>query len=72
MTRLQHLLYVLGFWRFKLYRRWVGGRWAEQWPVIGGGRFRWKLDANASFNDYTQAIEQWPIKLPKAHVRRRK
>jgi hypothetical protein len=31
VTRLQRLLDVLGLWRFRFYRRWVGGRWAESY-----------------------------------------
>ncbi len=82
MTHLQQLLLVLGFARFRSYRRWVGGRWAERY--IGGRwtgryigptshlsdwRWRWELDAAAQFDGDTNAIEQWPSKLPKAHVR---
>lgn len=77
MTRLQHVLYALGFWRWRRYRRWVGGRWAEryveptphssEWP-----RWRWELDPTARFDDATHAIEQWPTELPAARVRRLK
>ena len=89
MTHFQQLLYVLGFWRFKRYRRWVGGRWAERLGCAGMLtspchyieptphsseylHWRWEPDPGARFNDHTHAIEQWPIELPEAHVRRRK
>lgn len=69
MTNLQHMLYVLGFGRFKRYRRWVGGRWVDRWS---SGRWRWAPDARATFNDYTHAIEQWPTDLPTARTRQPK
>lgn len=79
MTSFQYLLYVLGFWRFKRYRRWVGGRWAERYvepPPHSSDcpHWRWELDARASFlaDDNTEAIEQWPMKLPTARVRQLK
>lgn len=77
MTSIQRLLNILGLWRFKRYRRWVGGRWAERYvdPTPHSSehpRWRWEPDPGARFNDHTHAIEQWPIALPEAHVRRRK
>jgi hypothetical protein len=84
MTPLQRMLYAIGFGRFKRYRRWVGGRWAERYiePTSHSSEYlfyhppprhsRWELDPDARFNDHTNAIEQWPITLPNAHVRIRK
>lgn len=77
MTRFQRMLDTLGFWRFRFYRRWVGGRWAERYvePTPHSSEcpyWRWRWDSQATFNDYTHAIEQWPLKLPKAQVRQRK
>jgi hypothetical protein len=74
MTIFQRLLYGLGFWRVKRYRRWIGGRWAEccskttHSPAVP--RWRWKPDMDAHFDEHTHAIEQWPSKLPKARVAR--
>jgi hypothetical protein len=73
VTRFQQLLGALGFWRFKRYRRWVGGRWVERYiePTPHSSelpRWRWELDPGAKFNDYVHAIEQWPTKLPIARV----
>lgn len=74
MTHFQRLLNAFGFWRFKRYRRWVGGRWAERYiePTVHSSEcphWRWELDPGALFDDATHAIEQWSIKLPQAHVR---
>lgn len=74
MTHFQRVLNMLGCWRFKLYRRWVGGRWAERYiePTPHSSecpRWRWELDPGARFDAATHAIEQWSIKLPEAHVR---
>ena len=77
MTRVQRMLDVLGLWRFRFYRRWVGGRWAERyvdewtphstaWPY-----WRWVPDPSATFDDATHAIEQWSTKLPEAKGRYR-
>lgn len=70
MTRIQRVLRFFGFWRFRFYRRWVGGRWAERYiePTVhssGQSCLRWEQDNAAGFNDVTYAIEQWP-KTPKA------
>ena len=77
MTRFQHALHVIGFWRFKRFRRWVGGRWVERYiePTPHSSespRWRWVLDPSARFDAHTHLIEQWAIKLPEAHVRRLK
>ena len=77
MTRLQSLLYALGLWRWKRYRRWVGGRWVERYvePTPHSSecpRWRWVLDPAARFDDQTHAIEQWPLGLPEARARSRR
>lgn len=74
MTLGQRLLDVLGFWRFRFYRRWVGGRWAERYvePTPHSTEcphWRWVLDPRATFDDSTHKIEQWALKLPKAKGR---
>ena len=71
------MLYAIGFGRFKRYRRWVGGRWAERYieATVHSSKidhWRWEPDPCAKFDDQTHAIEQWPIALPHAHVRQRK
>jgi hypothetical protein len=78
VTRLQRLLDVLGLWRFRFYRRWVGGRWAESYVEATPHStelpyWRWVLDPRATFDDATHAIEQWSTKLlPEAKGRYRK
>lgn len=74
MTHFQRVLNALGCWRFKRYRRWVGGRWVERYiePPSHASvcpRWRWELDPDAQFDAATHAIEQWSIKLPQASVR---
>ncbi len=76
MTRLQRMLYAIGFARLKSYRRWVGDRWVERYiePTPHSSEspnWRWELDPGARFDDHTHAIEQWPIALPQAHARKR-
>lgn len=65
MTILQRFFGVLGFARFRFYRRWVGGRWAERYiePTVHSSelpRWRWVLDDAARFDARTHVIEQWP------------
>lgn len=73
MTRLQHLLYVLGAWRFQRYRRWVGGLWREIYiePTPHSsecGRIRWEPCTIAKFTENVYAFEQWPLPLPIARA----
>jgi hypothetical protein len=73
MTRLQHLLYWFGAWRFKRYRRWVGGLWREIYlePAPHSsecGYIRWEPCVVAKFTSEIYAFEQWPSKLPEARV----
>jgi hypothetical protein len=78
MTRFQRLLYALGCARFKLYRRWIGGRWVERYvePTLHSSEWpwRWQSDARASFlaGAHVRAIEQWPMKLPTATAKARR
>ena len=77
MTRFQRLLYMLGFGRFKRYRRWIGGRWVERHIEAAVhsselDRWRWEPDPAAKFDDQTHAIEQWPIALPEAYARQQR
>lgn len=65
MTRLQRVLGFFGLVRFRFYRRWVGGRWAERYiePTVHSFKkcsVRWEQDSAARFDDVTYAIEQWP------------
>ena len=74
MTRLQRMLYAIGFGRFKRYRRWVGGRWVERYieATVHSSEidhWRWEPDPGAKFDDQTHAIEQWSIALPEAYAR---
>ena len=85
MTRLQRALRFFGFARFRFYRRWVGGRWAERYvePTAHSSEqpcVRWEQDNAARFDDATYAIEQWPkeartpkpSELPRARARKAK
>jgi hypothetical protein len=74
VTHFQRMLNALGCWRFKRYRRWVGGVWVERYieRAPHSSRcpyWRWVQDPNARFDDNTHAIEQWSIQLPEAQVR---
>jgi hypothetical protein len=71
MTRFQQWLYKLGFGRFKRFRRWVGGVWIDRYiePTPHSSEcpyWKWMFDPGARFDDRAGAIEQWPVKLPKA------
>lgn len=75
MTKLQRILNRLGAWRFRRFRRWVGGRWAERYiePTPHSSEspcYQWVLSPDAGFDDFTSAIEQWSVaELPPAHAR---
>jgi hypothetical protein len=74
VTYFQQILNALGFSRFKLYRRWIGGRWAERYiePTPHSSEcphWRWVQDPGARFDDETHVIEQWTTKLPTARGR---
>lgn len=86
MTPVQQLLNKLGAWRFKRFRRWVGGRWAQRTEGDDGGietplllgydvstpLYRWDQRSDASFTDKDVcAIEQWPLPWPMTFMQRR-
>jgi hypothetical protein len=69
VTRLQHLLYVLGAWRFKGYRRWIGGLWRERFIEAtphSSERDCWRWEPCMRFDSggpaRTYAFESWPIR----------
>ncbi len=84
MSFLQRVLRVLGFSRFRFYRRWVGGRWVRRYiePTVHSSelpRWRWERDDAARFDARTHEIEQWSkadtaqpkaVELPRAQVRK--
>ena len=87
MTRLQRMLYAIGFARFKRYRRWVGGCWIERYieaTVHSSEVDHWRWEPHVALDDSVpielgqaagrvdRTIEQWPSALPQAHARQLK
>jgi hypothetical protein len=77
VTRTQRALFWLGLGRLQVFRRWVGGRWAQTCPYTGhyGSAcvLRWQYDPDAKIrmdeDDRVVAVEQWGrIELPRASI----